>query len=114
MYQVLQEVTKWDFPNHIYVLNSAGKAVAFCSKENGWKIFKIPYMFEKTRRSFKRIDVELPSELLNREDDLPVGAIKVEGSRGAMYIVHNGTCTCSGFRWKGKCKHLKLLKMKGV
>lgn len=110
--QVLQEVTKWEYPNHIYVLNSAGYAVAYKSEAADWKVFKAPLLFEKGRRSFKKTNVDLPSQLLNMAEQLPPGAIKVEGSRGAMYIVHDGTCTCSGFKWRGKCKHLKLLRKK--
>lgn len=40
--------------------------------------------------------------------------IKVEGSKGNTYNVRKDlktnemTCTCQGFKWRGKCKHLKV------
>ena len=40
--------------------------------------------------------------------------IKVEGSKGSTYAVRKNrktgdvTCTCPGFKYRGKCKHLPL------
>ena len=40
--------------------------------------------------------------------------VKVVGSRGDTYIIRrsketgNVTCSCPGFKWRGKCKHLPL------
>ena len=39
--------------------------------------------------------------------------VKVEGSKGNTYTVRRDTktgkkiCSCPGFKWRGKCKHLK-------
>ena len=108
--QVLEETTKWKYPNHIYVLNSSGKMLGYHSVQHGWQVFNRPLLFEKRYRSFKKIDMPLPAQLQDAKDELPAGAVKIVGSRGAVYIIHEGTCTCSGFKWRGKCKHIQEVK----
>ena len=51
--QMLQEVTEWDFPNHIYFVERS-KLIAYI-KEGTEEVIKLktPMPFTKTHRKFK-------------------------------------------------------------
>ena len=56
--QLLQEVTQWedDTPNHSYLLNSAGKMVAYKkSSSDIWQLMSKPRFFSKSYRKFKKL-----------------------------------------------------------
>ena len=38
-------------------------------------------------------------------EEKPPG-IEVRGSKGAVYYVNDGKCTCPGFKFRGVCKHV--------
>lgn len=100
--KILREKTDWgdyNIGNHIYHVNDKGWLVAF-DNGNGLVTFKNPLKtFSKTRRKFETISV-VPEEL-------DPGAKRIVGSRGAVYIVVDGTCTCSGYKFRGRCKHVE-------
>jgi hypothetical protein len=99
MIEILQEVTDWPdgTRNHIYHINGSGKMVAY-DNGSGLHTFSRPLSFDKARRKFVKLE--------QLADQLPTGAIEVKGSNGATYIVHEGTCTCPGFKFRGNCKHV--------
>lgn len=104
MIQILKEVTVWDkahsnVPNHTYHINGAGKMVAYVKQGTDEVIkFKTPVSFDRRGRKFTLVS--------SYEDELPHGARKVAGSNGKVYIVHDGSCTCPGFKFRGNCKHV--------
>jgi hypothetical protein len=106
--EILWEQTDWSkagthIPNHIYVLDSAGKLKAFMNTNSGdWKVFTKPLFFNKSRRKFAVVDLPIPPEC---NEELPAGAKEVKDSNGMTYIVHNGTCTCPGYKFRRKCRH---------
>ena len=61
---------------------------------------------------------DLPSYLLYEPSALPTGepgqSWQVQGSKGNAYTVRlradQWTCTCAGFGWRRKCKHVESLK----
>lgn len=56
--KVLREVTEWSdaTPNHDYVVNDAGKCVAYRRVDTAeWFIFRTPIMFSRSRRKFKTL-----------------------------------------------------------
>ena len=57
--------------------------------------------FSKARRKFKLIG-EWPEEL-------PEGAITVQGSKGNTYTIIDKKCSCPGFKFRGTCKHLTMV-----
>ena len=103
--KILQEVTEWDFPNHIYYLDDKKEnMIAFINcNTNEHKVFKKPIRFDMRYRKFK----ELPSPKTSK----PAGRA-VLGSKGETYYVDDeeGTCTCSGFKYRGTCKHVAELQ----
>lgn len=100
----VQEITKWDLdfqPNFIYLLDG-DKAYAYINGSGEQIYFKKPLKISKAYRKFKKLkvnpfDVEIDSTL-----------IEVKGSKGQIYYVdpEKRTCTCTGFSFRGKCKHI--------
>lgn len=89
------------FPVNTYLVHS-GKLLAFKSfKNKSWKKFDTGLDFSKTGRTFKRIPI--PAEFDEpQEKDVKI----VIGSTGEKYFIKNGKCSCPGFRFRGKCKHV--------
>jgi hypothetical protein len=110
-----QETTKWhtDTPNGIYLLNdSKTKMYAFirAGSKSVFK-FKNPIQIDSRGRMFKEIKNTFNFEIEESKNHNPQWEVK--GSKGDKYIVeqteHGLTCTCSGFKFRGKCKHLSLI-----
>jgi hypothetical protein len=54
--EIIREVTDWDYPGHIYLLNEAGKLKGYIKKDQDditW--FKKPLSFSKRLRKFKKL-----------------------------------------------------------
>lgn len=102
MIEVLQEVTEWsdgNVVNGIYHVDSSGSLVAFQAPGQEIKTFKNPLKgFSKSRRKFEKLS-EYPEP-----DD--INAVVVTGSNGNKYVIKDGKCSCSGFRFRGTCKHI--------
>ena len=103
------EVTEWEgnTPNHIYLLDG-DKALAYIKAgEKKPMYFSQPLRISKRGRKF---------QLLKGNPFKPVAAdpvlIAVKGSKGDTYYVDptEKSCTCPGFTFRGKCKHLESVK----
>jgi hypothetical protein len=101
MIQVLKETTVWadNTPNHTYLVNAKDKLIAFISSSTGVKkTFSKPMSFDRRYRKFQLVET--------LAGELPADAREVMGSKGQVYIVAGGSCTCPGFKFRGKCKHI--------
>jgi hypothetical protein len=105
--QAYKETTKWGSktPNHTYLLDGS-KLVAYIKQGDTAPVyFKTPIKgFDQRGRTFVRVD--------SSPFDKPVqdlATVEVTGSQGQSYFVNTEekTCTCSGFTFRGNCKHLK-------
>lgn len=64
--KVLQETTKWKYPNHVYVLNQSGKLIGYHSEQHGWRFMTKPLSFYKKYRTFKDLGLKwLPTDVKN-------------------------------------------------
>ena len=100
----LIETTKWDttfkVPNHIYLVEGT-KCLGYIksnTKEPIW--FKNPWVLDKRNRTFI---------IRNYKKSDPKNIIQVKGSKGDTYEINiaEKNCSCSGFKFRGNCKHLK-------
>lgn len=85
--------------------------------ETEYKRFKSPIRIDKRGRTFKVIkDGESDSlYIVKTQPEAPLAsAIQVAGSKGAVYHVtkrgENYSCTCSGFSFRRKCRHIDSVK----
>jgi hypothetical protein len=104
------ETTDWKdaVPNGIYLLNdSKDKMFAFRPASGEIKTFRNPIRIDLRGRKFvinpEQFEVGVKAEV-------PEGRVwTVTGSKGDEYKVTelngNLSCSCSGFRFRGKCKH---------
>ena len=76
------------------------------------KQFKNPIKIDTRGRKFVVNPVQFKTQL---KEDEPEGRVwTVKGSKGDEYRVSelngNLSCTCSGFRFRGDCKHVKSIQ----
>jgi hypothetical protein len=98
-------------PNGIYLLDdSKSKMYAFKPKGTGdIKVFKNPIRIDVRGRKFIVNSVQFKTRLKEEEPEGRFWIVK--GSKGDEYKVSelngNLSCTCSGFKFRGDCKHVK-------
>lgn len=103
--EAVRETTGGQFPPHVYLLDGT-TLVAYIKQgstdpfyfKNGIK------GFDKRGRKFEKADSNL---FKAPETPLQTSLVEVKGSKGNSYFVDTveGTCTCPGFTFRGKCKH---------
>ena len=102
-------------PNGIYLLNdSKDKMYAFKARgTEAIKVFKNPIKIETRGRKFVVNPVQFKTGLKEPEPEGRFWIVK--GSKGDEYKVTesggNFNCTCSGFRFRGQCKHVENIRL---
>jgi hypothetical protein len=113
-----QETTKWpdNMANGIYALNdSKTKMYAYVAPgQTTAKVFKAPLGIDARGRTFTVVQGRFGTDIKEPVTENPRWT--VTGSKGDQYIVEkteNGfVCTCSGFKFRGACKHVKEIEAK--
>ena len=112
--KILQEVTDWAgyaAHNHIYFADDSKSKIYAYIKQGSDVVFEfnLPVKFDTRGRKFKptpNIWDFSPKEDLSMTNKSWV----VKGSKGDSYTVleENGkySCSCSGFTFRGKCRHI--------
>lgn len=100
-------------PNGIYLLDdSKSKMYAFRPAAGEIKTFRNPIRIDVRGRKFVINPVQFNTKLKEEEPEGRVWTVK--GSKGDEYKVTelngNWACSCSGFRFRGDCKHVKELR----
>lgn len=95
--------------NGIYLLDdSKSKMYAFRPANGTIKVFKNPIRIDVRGRKFVVNKEQYKTGVQEQESEGRV--FEVTGSRGDVYRVTelngNYSCTCSGFRFRGQCRHV--------
>lgn len=119
-YKILQEVSEWDADykcNHTYLLNG-DKVVAYI-KQGGTEVIVLNHQIriEKRYRKFIEVQNQDLSFLIPNETPKNIRVFNVQ-SKDKVYTVelnsvkNKYTCSCTGFTFRGKCKHIDAVKGK--
>lgn len=119
MSEILLETTVWNtdykVPNNTYLLNSKGEILAFSNELTGKiTVSKTPIKLDKRYRKFVKVshpELEKISKLQKKE-----GRSFEVKSKDNVYIVSlidkKFSCTCTGFNFRGHCKHIDAVSEK--
>ena len=120
-----QEITEWtekSAVNHIYYLTDDKSKMVGYIKNGTTDLFKFktPISISTKGRKFKLVkDGEADSVYFVKQEertDKGANAIEIEGSGGKKYFVTKTkaglTCSCTGFQFRRKCKHVDSIKEK--
>jgi hypothetical protein len=116
--KAFHEITEWntdfDLPNHVYFLNdSRDKMYGYVRSEDGVvQVFAKPYRFHVRGRKFKEVP-DIWGVTVDETEPVEGRNWTVTGSKGAAYTVTENhglwTCTCSGFKFRNKCRHVETI-----
>jgi len=107
--EAITETTGGLFPAHTYLLDGTNLVAYIRTGGYAPFYFKQPIKgFSKSGRKFVRAD----TKLFKIKVDTPSNLRTIAGSKGATYTLDLdlGTCTCSGYTFRGTCKHVKELE----
>jgi len=112
--QILKETTLWNtgysVPNHTYLLDGNNRLIAYADAETG-QIYiskSQSIVINKRYRTFKVVKHSGLAKLIKTEKPKGVRLFKVQSGEKIYDVeLSNGryTCTCTGFNFRGKCKH---------
>ena len=99
--EAIKEITGGLFPAHVYLLDG-NNLVAYVKKgETAAFYFKSPIKgFDKRGRKFETVT---PNPFKQQKAS---NAKTVIGSSGQVYTVTEDSCSCAGFTYRGRCKHM--------
>ena len=113
--EAVRETTVWtgveyQQPNHDYLLDG-DRVVAY----RPWgtaeiRVLKGKIKIDRRGRKFERLEPNPFESLQHPKREEPV-VLEVAGSKGNSYLVNveEKTCTCPGFTFRGRCKHVEAL-----
>jgi cupin superfamily acireductone dioxygenase involved in methionine salvage len=126
--EILKEITHWqvDFaqPNHTYLINNKNQIIAYAKyNSNKIEILKSRHVLDKRYRKFVTDNHIKLSELIpkyisedikkedNKNDYIPKNSrvFKVKSKEKIYTVILNNnryTCTCIGFEYRRKCRHV--------
>lgn len=115
-----KEVTDWGSAtaqNHIYYLNDERSYMVGYIKQGTTELFKFkqPIRIDCRGRKFEllKTPAEPDSVYFGKKTEPKKDSIIIKGSNGKEYIVEKVgskyTCTCPGFVFRHKCKHVENL-----
>ena len=124
MSEILQEVTIWKsefpVPNHVYLLDNNDNIIAYIKQgDNVINQLKSNIKLNKRYRKFIKVNHAGLSKLIPKDNGhdyskkIGVRIFKViSGNHDYKIELDNSilSCTCIGFGYRGKCKHIEAVK----
>jgi hypothetical protein len=114
--KAFQEITEWDcefaVPNHVYFLSDSKDKMYGYVPSGGETVQRMnkPYRFHTRGRKFREVKNVWKFSVEETESKPQGRTWQVAGSKGNSYTVTQElgtwTCTCSGFKFRGKCRHV--------
>lgn len=103
------ETTVWadgSESNHTYLLDGDNMWAYIPKGRSEAQYFVKPIKISRSGRKFTRLAT---SPFITVNTHKPSSIITVQGSKGQTYTVDTEakTCTCSGYTYRGTCKHTK-------
>ena len=119
MLEILKETTVWSDgsnANHTYLLDGT-KIIAYAKySDNSVQVLRTQIKIDKRYRTFikaKHFGLENIIKSSSTKSNIRVFKVK---SKEKEYFVelsdYNYTCTCTGFNFRGKCKHIDAVAKK--
>ena len=113
MLEILKETTVWSDgsnANHTYLLDGT-KIIAYAkSSDNTVQVLKTQIKIDKRYRTFvKTKHFGLEKIIKNSPEKSNTRVFKVKSKTKEYFVElsdYNYTCTCTGFSFRGKCKHI--------
>ncbi len=121
MSEILQETTVWKsespVPNHIYLLDNNSNIIAYIKQgDNVINQLKSKIKLDKRYRKFIKVNHSGLSKIINKTTTQPntrVFKVKSNTKEYMVELINNQyTCTCTGFTFRGKCKHIEAVAKK--
>lgn len=117
-YQILREISEWkgNFKcNHTYLIDN-DKIIAYIRQGDSKVItLKHSLTMDKRYRKFIKVDNVDLNKLIPKTKNSIIRTFNIQ-SKDKSYIVELDTiknryrCTCPGFTFRGKCKHIETVK----
>jgi len=116
-----EEVTVWDTPtavNHTYYMKDDKSAMVGYIKAGTKTLFKFKNPIRIDTRGRKFVELKQKGEpdevYFGKKEEPKKDVITVQGSNGKEYYIEKVgtkyTCTCPGFVFRHKCKHVENMK----
>lgn len=123
MLEILKETTEWsggyETCNHTYLLDS-NKIIAYVkSGTNEVQVLKTPLTIDKRYRKFIKAHHDgLAKFTKSQPKDPDAKTFKVKSGEKEYFVKvtkNRYSCTCTGYNFRGKCKHIDAVsaKLKG-
>lgn len=115
MSEILKEVTEWkcDFQvaNNTYLLDNKGKIIAYAKSSNDEIItLSKPIGLDKRYRKFIKVNHIGLSKILSKvTDNNRIFKVKSKDKEYTVTLDNDTqllSCTCTGYTFRGKCKHI--------
>ena len=111
--RALKEISEWAGVsrqiNHTYLIDDRDNIIAYKKWHKGKPIFSTgKFPLNKRYRKFVEVDA---AQFKYTAPDTKANTKIVIGSKGDKYIVNldEKTCSCNGFKFRGKCKHINFV-----
>ena len=113
MLEILKETTVWSdgsIANHTYLLDGT-KIVAYAKySDNSVQVLRTQIKIDKRYRTFiKAKHFGLENIIKSSPTKSNIRVFKVKSKEKEYFVElsdYNYTCTCTGFNFRGKCKHI--------
>lgn len=112
--QILKETTVWStdysVANHTYLLDNKNQIIAYAIEGSGKIVVSKSgtMVLDKRYRTFKIVNHPGLAKLAKAEKPAGVRIFKVQSGQKVYDVEVSSssyTCTCTGFNFRGKCKH---------